>query len=311
MNVVSNPSKRVEAGGLEAGGLEVSDIAEFRAFAERAGYASLVLEPAGGMARQREAVRDFAAGMRLWRLALTLGWLDIKLRYRGSVLGPFWLTLSTAVMVGALGVVWGLLFGIDERHYLPFLGLSLVLWASGIQGVATEGCSTFIQADGTIRAIRMPYSVQVVRTLLRNLIALAHNVVVPIAVFAWFDAWPGINALWALPGAALWIVDGFATAMLLGTISARFRDLPPIIGSVLQIAFYVTPVIWKPSQLGHHYWWMDLNPFDPLLEVVRAPLLGSVPSLRLWLLALAWSVLLCIVGWLAFVRARARLAFWV
>ncbi len=306
MNVVSGPSDLARADS----GLPV-DGATVHAFAERTGHASLDIAPARGWSRQLAALRDVAEATRLWRLALALGWLDIKLRYRGSILGPFWLTLSTAVMVGALGIVWGTLFGVDEKQYLPFLGLSLVLWTSGISGVATDACSTFTQADGVIRSVRMPFFVHVIRTVARNVVVLAHNVVVPVAVFAWFDTWPGRHALWALPGLLLWMFDGVAVAMLFGAISARFRDIPPIIGSILQIAFYVTPVLWKPSQLGHHYWWMEFNPFNDLLGVVRDPLLGLRPTGAVWGLALLWSALLCFGGWSAFVRARARLPFWV
>ena len=70
------------------------------------------------------AVRDVVDGLRLWRLAVKLAWLDIKRRYRGSMLGPFWLTLSTAVMIGALGVLYAALFHMDVSEYLPFLALS-------------------------------------------------------------------------------------------------------------------------------------------------------------------------------------------
>ena len=79
-------------------------------------------------ARQHQAVADLVGAARLWRLALALGWFDIRLRYRGSMLGPFWLTLSTAVMVVALGVLYSALFKMELHDYLPFLALSLVLW---------------------------------------------------------------------------------------------------------------------------------------------------------------------------------------
>ena len=49
--------------------------------------------------RNRWAMADVLGGVRLWRLAWALGWLDVRLRYRGSMLGPFWLTISTGVMV--------------------------------------------------------------------------------------------------------------------------------------------------------------------------------------------------------------------
>src|ERR1700712_2484587 len=72
----------------------------------------LLLDARGGNAARRQAAwGDLVDGLAQWRLACTLGWLDIKLRYRGSALGPLWLTLSSAVMVGSMGMIYGTLFG--------------------------------------------------------------------------------------------------------------------------------------------------------------------------------------------------------
>ena len=274
--------------------------------------AGLLLDAGGGVAaRQRAARHDFGDGIAQWRLACSLGWLDIKLRYRGSALGPFWLTLSSAVMVASMGLIYGTLFGVVLGQYLPFLAISMILWQSGISGLVGEGCTAFLDAERTIRSMRMPFTVQVLRCVVRNAIVLAHNLVVPIGVFAIFDSWPGVEALMALPGLALWIVDGIAACFLLGSICARFRDVPPIVGSIMQIGFYITPIVWKPAQLGAHGWWLPLNPFYTVLEVVRAPLLGDVPSATVWGAAFGCSVLLWLAAWLVFTRARARLAFWV
>ncbi len=265
----------------------------------------------GRSTRQKAARDDLRCGLALWRLALSLGWLDIKLRYRGSLLGPIWLTLSSGVMVAAMGAIYSLLFHQHPRDYLPFLAVSLILWQAGIGALSGEACNSFLGAEQTIRSVRMPFTVQVLRTVVGNVIVLGHNVVVPLVVFAVFGAWPGLHALLALPGFALWILDGAAACYLLGCICARFRDVPPIVGSLMQIAYYVTPVIWKPSQLGARGWWLPLNPFDPLLDVVRTPLLGASPSLLIWGAALGYSALLWTVSWFVFVRARPRLAFWV
>jgi lipopolysaccharide transport system permease protein len=99
--------------------------------------------------------------------------------------------------------------------------------------------------------------------------------------------------------------------LLLGTICARFRDIPPIVNSVMQMAFFISAVIWKPSQLGRHEWLLAFNPFFTLLEVVRAPLLGSVPSLAVWGSALLSSVVLWAASWMLFARVRGRIAFWI
>jgi lipopolysaccharide transport system permease protein len=261
-------------------------------------------------AGNRLAMHDIADGLRLWHLAWTLGWLDIRLRYRGSILGPFWLTLSTAVMVGALGFLYSTLFHTDVHEYLPFLTLSQVLWAF-LSTLVAEACTCFTQAEGLIRAVRMPLFLHALRLLVRNVWVLAHNVVVIVAVDVIFSVWPGWHAVLALPGFAIWGVDALAVALLLGAFCARFRDIGPIVGSIMMIAFFVTPVIWQPEQLGPNAAWLQFNPFYALLEIVRAPLLGHVPSAHTWLAAVLYSVTLCAVTWGFFVRARGRVAFWV
>jgi len=262
-------------------------------------------------ARHRAAVADLRDGLRLWRLAVSLGWLDIKLRYRGSLLGPFWLTLSSAVMVASMGFLYATLFHQSLQQYLPFLSISLILWGAGIGALTGEACNCFVSAEQTIRSTRMPFTVQVLRTVVSNCVVLAHNVIVPLVVFVLFRVWPGWHALLSLPGFVLWLLDGAAVCYLLGCIGARFRDVPPIVGSLMQIFYYVTPVFWHPSQLGAKGWWLPLNPFDSLLEVVRAPLLGQSPGLFVWAVALGDSLLLWAAAWLLFVRARSRIAFWM
>jgi lipopolysaccharide transport system permease protein len=260
--------------------------------------------------QHRLAWLDVTDGVKMWRLAGTLGWLDIKLRYRGSLLGPLWLTLSTAVMVGALGVLYAALFNMNLHEYLPFLALSQVLWAF-ISVLVAEACTCFTLAEGIIRSVRMPFFLQAIRTLWRNLLVLGHNVVVIFVVFAIFDVWPGWHALHALPGLALWTIDSLAFCLLLGPICARYRDIPPIVGSVMQIAFFVTPIIWKGNQVGGHAALLPLNPFYSLLEVVRRPLLTEHMTLTIWASALGYSVLLWALTWLVFMRTRSRLTFWI
>jgi lipopolysaccharide transport system permease protein len=261
--------------------------------------------------RNRWAMADIANGAKLWRLALALGWLDIRLRYRGSMLGPFWLTISTGVMVAALGLLYSTLFKIGLRDYLPFLALSQVLWGF-LAALVSEGCSVFTDAEGVIRSVRMPFFVFAMRTLIRNAIALGHNIVVIVVVFAIFEMWPKWEALMALPGLAVWTVDALALTLMLGAFCARFRDIQPIVNSVMQIAFFMTPVIWKPDQLGPaSIAKLAFNPFFDLLEIVRGPILGSPIANTTWIGALGYSVILCAISWAFFVRARGRVTFWV
>ena len=264
----------------------------------------------GFAARQRSAVQDFAEALRYRRLVWTLGSLDIRLRYRGSALGPLWLTLSTAIMVAALGLIYSRLLHEDLHSYLPYLALSMVLW-NFVNTLVAEACLTFTQAEMLVRSLRMPFAVHAARVVVRNVLVLGHNVLVIVLVLAIFRVVPGPGALLAIPAFGLWLVDAFALCLLLGAFCARFRDIPPIVASVMQIAFFVSPIIWRPGLLHHAAWILPFNPFYTLFEILRGPVLGNLPGRLVWASALGYSAVLLAAAWLLFVRVRGRIAFWL
>ncbi len=256
------------------------------------------------------ALADLTGGWRLRRLSWALAWLDTRNRYRGSVFGPFWLTFSTAAMVGGLGLLYSTLLKLDLREYLPFLAVSLILWNMLAQ-VANEACLTFTNAESIIRQMRLPYSVHVLRIVFRNAISAAHSLPLILVVFLLCGHLPGIEAILVLPGLLLVGVCAMAGALLLGMLCARFRDIPPIVANIMQLAFFMSPVLWKPELLGAGQRWVFLNPFYVVMEVVRGPLVeGGAPAL-IWAAALFFTCALVAVAGIFFVRFRARLAFWI
>ena len=106
-------------------------------------------------------------------------------------------------------------------------------------------------------------------------------------------------------------LSNLALTLLLGAFCARFRDVGPIVGSIMQIAFFLTPIIWQTDQIGLNARWLVLNPFYTLLVVVREPLLNQHPGIENWIALCLWSSLLCAAAWFLFARTRSRLAFWV
>lgn len=260
--------------------------------------------------RLARALGDLANGFARWRLALALARLDIRNRYRGSVLGPFWLTLSTAIMVSCIGLLYAQLFQMPLAAYLPFLTVSLLIW-NMIAQMVSDACTSLISAVGVIRQLPLPYTVHVLRFVLRNAIIAAHNLPLILVVFLIFGVMPGWVGLMALAGLGLVAVNAFAIGMLLGMICARFRDVQQIVASVLQLAFFLSPVLWKPELLQEMQALLPLNPFYVLMQTVRGPLLeGGAPPL-IWACALFYTALASALAFAFFVRFRARIAFWV
>ena len=291
----------MDAGSHPAAG-EDKAVASFRDASER------LPEPAPSQAAL--ALLDLVQGARARHLWGLLGWQDIRRRYRRSVLGPFWLTISMGMLVAALGTLYGTLLKVEVAEYIPFLAVGFVVWTF-IQGVVTDGCTAFINAESIIKQVDLPLSVHVYRVVWRNLLIFFHNAVIFVVVAAIFSVWPGWTGLLVVPGLILLCLNVIWAGLLLGVVSARFRDVPPIVASVVRILFFVTPIIWMPELMPGRAFVLDFNPFYHLVELVRAPLLGQAPGLTSWL-AVSGFVL---GGWLMtfelFRRYRRRIAYWV
>ena len=256
------------------------------------------------------ALADLRDGLSQWRLALALARLDLRNRYRGSVLGPLWMSLSSLVMLIGLGLLYGALFKLKLSSYLPHLAVSLIVW-QWIAGFINDSCATLTSAEGVIRQMRLPYTLHALRVAFRNTLVAAHSLPLIPIVFLIFGQVPGPEALLAIPGLVLVGINMLAGGLLLGMICARFRDIPPIVANAVQLAFFVSPILWKPELLGDAMVWMALNPFYALLETVRGPLLeGGGPPLA-WLAAIFYTPLHVVLAGFLFARFRSRIAFWV
>jgi lipopolysaccharide transport system permease protein len=258
------------------------------------------------------ALLDILAALKRLPMVGVLGWQDVRQRYRRSALGPFWITLSMGVMIATIGIVFGQIFKSPLEEFLPFLTIGMVLW-SFIAAVVTEGCTGFIAAEGIIKQLPLPLFIHIMRMIWRNFIIFGHNIVIFPLVLLAVGKPLGWVALVSIPGLALLILNLAWIVLLLAILCARYRDLPQIVASVLQVVFYLTPIMWLPKLLPSRagMYLLDGNPMFHLLEIARAPLLGQLPTSANWIAAAAMAVL----GWgfalFVFGRYRRRIAYWL
>ena len=257
------------------------------------------------------AVADLRGSLKRLGLAWSLARHDVIARYRGSILGPFWITLSMGLMVLGIGLLYAQLFKAEIDDFLPYVALGLVFFTT-LSSIINEGCETFTLARGMLSQTALPVFTFVWRTILRNIINLGHNLLIVVAVLLWFGTWRSANLPLALVGLLFLLLNAGWLSMLAGIASARFRDIPPVVASVMQFAIFMTPVFWTPDRFsGEHMAVLHFNPFFHMLDAVRAPLLGqAVP-------ALTWQVLaiMALVGWsgafLLFARTRRRIVHYL
>jgi len=260
--------------------------------------------------RHREAVADLIGGVKLWELWSTLGWHDIRQRYRRSIVGPFWLTLSMGVMVAGLAYLYVGIFGQNIEGYLPYVATGMIVF-SLISTVATEGSTVFIGSASLILQLRAPLSIYIYQMLWRNLLIFAHNISIYVVVLIFSKVDIGWNFFLSFLGLFLVLLNGIWVGVTLGGLSARFRDVPPIVGSIMQVAFFLTPIFWTPGALPSRELFVHLNPFYYLVEVVRMPLLGKTPALSIWLVVIGMNCVGALVAIGFYARYRGRIAYWV
>lgn len=264
------------------------------------------------------ALADLRLGWGMRSLWGHLGWQDIRQRYRRSVLGPIWITISMAVTAVALGILYAGLFGNDLAVQLPYILVGFIVWGF-ISGCITEGADVFIANEGLIKHLPSPLSVHVYRLVWRQILLFGHNLLVYAVMLVVFPQPLGWTSLAAIPAFVLLGINGAWVALLFGIVTTRFRDLTPITQSVVQLMFFLTPIVWiygdllnspNPS-IAERARLAEFNPLLHFVEIVRAPMLGQDQFLRHWVVVLVITV----VGWsLALTvlrRYRSRVSYWV
>lgn len=263
--------------------------------------------------RWRLALLDLKNGFFKWRIWYLLANQDIKLRYRRSTLGPFWLTLSMAITVYSMGFLYGHLFHMNLQTYFPFLTAGMLTWTL-ISVVITELTEGFTQAESLIKQIKLPYTLYIHRVIWRNFLIFFHNaiVIIPILIIFHQTAKIDLNTLLIVPGLIIIYLNAFVYGISLAMIGARFRDIAQIVKSLLQVVFFMTPVMWSPTILPARYQVVaTLNPFYAFVDMIRAPLIGMHPtraSLIMVFLITIFGILFCL--WL-FPKHRARIIYWL
>jgi ABC-2 type transport system permease protein len=264
------------------------------------------------------AVTDLREGLQQWPLWGHLGWQDIRQRYRRSVLGPIWITVSMAVTAIALGVLYAGLFGNSLSVQLPYILVGFIVWGL-ISGCISEGSEVFIANEGLIKQLPAPLSVHVYRLMWRQILFFAHNMIVYAVMLVVFPQPLNWASLTAIPAFLLLAVNGTWVALLLGVVTTRFRDLSPIIQSIVQLLFFMTPIVWiyddllnsaNPS-IAERARLVEFNPLLHFVEIIRQPLLGHEQYLRHWIVVLCITVIGWTLALLAMRRYRARVAYWV
>ena len=235
---------------------------------------------------------------------------DIKLRYRRSMIGPWWVTISTGVMVMMLGFLWSHIFGTDLESYLPFFAVGFVLWA-WMSGQVSDAAGGFLQFQGMIKQVKLPFPIFVLRLNIRQCIVLLHNSIIIALVLLFIGKGFTLVSLVAIPNLILIQINLTLLSIVISIFCTRYQDMIQVVNVGTQIVFFLTPILWQVETLKNQTYLAEMNPVYHWIEMVRAPLLGHLPTINDYLWTGASLVVLSILTAYYLGRYRSRIAFWL
>lgn len=256
--------------------------------------------------RCREDIAPFVTRHVTWR---ALAAADIRSKYRRTILGPWWITATNAITALIMGAVAGRFLGADMKTYLPHFMVSMTIW-NFISSSLGESCNTMINAGGMIKAADMPILIHVMRMVQRNLIIFLHNIAIIPFIWLVYPWTIGFGMVLAILGLMIVYVFVVSASVIVSMICVRYRDVPPLMTALLQLLFFISPIIWEPSSIRGGEFIVTLNPIAYLLAVTRGPLMGDVPGFSTWAGAIGSVAVLTAVMIFIYTRYRSRVVYW-
>jgi len=261
--------------------------------------------------------RDIRRGIQqpqVWGLGALRG---VTNAYRKTVLGPWWITISTCFFVLSLSYLRLALGGSDQglRSAIAFVATGFIAF-NFVSSAVTSAAGVFSSSQGVSATSALPTSTSMFQTITANTISFAHEslvIVLLIASFGVRSSWRWLEVV-----AAVCLVTLFHLGLLLwlGPLACRFRDLGPIIGAIQRIAIFLSPVFWSLDQVqtSGHFGLAKWNPYTYFISAFRDPLLGMTHEPYLSIDPLVGSLVIALanlfVGIIVYGYSFPRLTYW-
>ncbi len=238
----------------------------------------------------------------LWKFRhflLALVMLDLRQRYRRSILGVGWSLLNPIAMTIVFTVVFSNLLGNgDPISYAATVLTGMAIWGF-LRDSTLNGCRCFATNESYIRQSPIPYTLYTLRTVLGQAIhsSIALAVVVLMVALTKGDGSIVLRLFAVFPGLIILFFAAWGAATLSAFANVFFHDTLHLLEVASQILFFLTPIMYSrrlldEKQLG---WVIDVNPVYWLMELTRTPLLtGQLPTLQMYLAGI--SVAVALVG---------------
>jgi ABC-type polysaccharide/polyol phosphate export permease len=256
------------------------------------------------------ALRDIVSGAQSWKSWGALALDDLEGRYRRTVLGPLWVTIAHGFFVAGFALWSSAILKQPLAQAFLYVAAGMTVWAF-ISGSLVEAPTIFIRAANFINAYELPISLQIFRAVSGQVLTFAHNMVVYLIALVVVRDLPGIELLLFIPGLLVVICAAVSWSVGLAVIGARYRDVGPLIGSVIGMLIILTPIFWRKTDIAGAAWIADINPIYHLIEIIRGPLMGYAPTALNWTASLIVVAISAISSIILLAINRKKISYWL
>lgn len=218
----------------------------------------------------------FYKNKRIWYLESIY---ELKSKYSGSVLGPFWIVMSNLLLIIILSIVFSYTFYSDYKSILPKLAIGLILW-NYVSTNIISSCLCLINNNHNILNYNHSYATYIIKSNTTNFFIFLHNVFLIIGIIFYYKIDINMNIYILILTFPLFLINIFFMTYILAIINLRFRDVEQITSSLMMVFFYFTPILWDISLVTDTKFeiFINFNIFYHLLELIRLPLVGQTVS---------------------------------
>jgi len=257
-------------------------------------------------------IEDCKSAFLKFRLLKMFAFHSIRSRYSRSKFGPWWITLNMLLTISVLAFIFGNLLNIELISYLPHLAFGFLAWQL-ISNSLIEGTDSLNASSDSILQVSLPIFTHVIKIHLTNMIIFFHHMILVPLIFLIFPTLFSWKILLFFPGYLLLHFNLIWMSLIFSILAAKFKDFTEIIKNIMQISFYLTPVIWQAELLKLRFDFniLNLNPFYHLINLIREPLVGDIITLNSWLFSIVFLIFGSFLSLLVLGANKKNIAYWV
>jgi ABC-type polysaccharide/polyol phosphate export permease len=248
-------------------------------------------------------------------LIQTLVVRDLKARYRGSVLGFFWSFVNPLLLLLIYSFVFTVVLPSSHpkelEPYALFMFCGILPW-TWFSSSLLEASNVLISGGNLIKKVLFPAEVLPIVTVLANMVHFFLGLPI-LAVFVLYYQRPidPLELLWLPAIVLVQLILTTGLAFLLSALTVHFRDLKDLLGNILTLWFFATPIIYSVEMApADMRWWLNINPMTHLMRSYQEVLFFEGPfSHQRWLAGLGvGSIVVFLAGYFVFDRLRDSFA---